>query len=120
MCLLRLLLAAVLKVFMQLILYKQVEKHGQKVYVDSHRIKAVSQGIIVTYGKHAFLVKAIRRDQKGLFFLKKDRVVEVAKGKKTDKDEDYVCDECGRTFKTLERLLWHQLGHKQNTDVYDD
>jgi hypothetical protein len=40
----------------------------KKIYIDSHRIKAIRKGIIVTHGAHAFLVKAVRSDERGLFF----------------------------------------------------
>jgi hypothetical protein len=102
-------------------------KHGknlgsEKVYVDKQLIKAVPRGIIVVNGKHAFLVKAVRFDQKGVFILQKDRLIGVVKGNKRDRDEDgrYVCDYCSRTFRTLQALLWHELGHKQDNDAYDD
>ena len=82
----------------------QAKKQSQKVYIDKNLFKPSSQGIIVAHGKHAFLVKAVRFDQKGLFFLKKDRltIVENARGR-------WKCDDCPRVFNTEEELLWHIL-----------
>ena len=97
---------------------EQGQRQSQKVYVDNHRIRAVSRGIIVTCGKQAFLVKAVRRDQKGVFFLRKDRVAATVAAKGDRKR--YVCDVCGRAFETEQALLWHQLGHSTNTDAFDD
>jgi hypothetical protein len=88
---------------------------SKKVYVDSHHVKAIPQGIIVVRGKHAFLVKSVRSDHKGLFFLKKDRINLVAKGKK-----EYICDVCGKRFTKETDLLWHHVGHASDTDAYDD
>ncbi len=76
----------------------------KKMYVERKFVKATPEGIIVTRGKHAFLVKAIRADQKGLFFLKKDRLTSVVKGKKK-----WQCDRCGMVFNSEQALLWHIL-----------
>jgi tRNA(Ile2) C34 agmatinyltransferase TiaS len=43
-------------------------------------------------------------------------LISVAKGGKGG----YKCKVCGKVFKTEEDLLWHHLGHAENTDVYDD
>jgi hypothetical protein len=50
---------------------KKISLDNTKVYVNPCPVKAIQEGIIVTCGKHAFLVKAIRSDQKGLFFFEK-------------------------------------------------
>ena len=77
---------------------------SRKIYVDSKLIKVVPQGIVVASGNHAFLVKAVRFDQNGLFFLKKDNqiVVENSRGR-------WKCDLCPLVFNTREELLWHIL-----------
>ena len=80
------------------------KSRDRKVYVDRHLIKAVPQGIIVTQGRRAFLVKALRSDQKGMFFLKKDRLTFVEKGRGR-----WKCDRCPRVFDTQQELLWHIL-----------
>jgi hypothetical protein len=82
----------------------------KKVYVGRHPVKVIEEGIIVTKGKHIFLVKAVRVDQNGLFFLKKDRVAPRMKTSSRDKSAGFlVCKTCGRIFGSHEALLWHIL-----------
>jgi hypothetical protein len=78
-----------------------MDSRSKKTYVDSKLVKTTPEGIIVTLGKHAFLVNAIRSDQKGLFFLEKDRLTLIMKSKY------WKCPYCPLHFDTKEDMLWH-------------
>lgn len=89
---------------------KKISLDKTKVYVNPCPVKAIQEGIIVTCGKHAFLVKAIRSDQKGLFFLKKDRVNLISNKSDQSKAAAFiVCRQCGLSFFSHEKYLWHVL-----------
>ena len=92
-----------------------VRSGQKKIYVDGCYVGATKDGIIATKQKDVFLVKSIRSDKKGLFFLKKDRVVLSVKGKR-----GCECDMCHKVFPTQKALLWHQLAHTANNDSYED
>lgn len=87
---------------------KKIGLDRTKVYVSL--VKVIQEGIIVTRGKHAFLVKAIRSDRNGIFFLKKDRVSPILDKSVQSKTATFIiCRQCGLTFFSHEEYLWHVL-----------
>ena len=89
---------------------KKISLDKTKVYINPCPVKVIKEGIIVTCGKHAFLVKTIRSDREGLFFLKKDRVNPVLDKSVQSKTAAFIiCRQCGLSFFSHEEYLWHVL-----------